>query len=377
MGAERVAAFSRHPLRLGQLIQATAPRWGRGLALAAMLSALSVGPMLVMAQGDSGQGASGQQGLTEAWDSEAGFDCSVLEGVATPESAEAWYEFSLWANHCHIFQARAVRISNDGVRSLMLSHDIQNGFEREAAHFLDGPPLILERRGRIGRGGWAEEGSEVPASPTAIMTHLGDHYRLSLSGEERIAGRHAVRLDIESLDSMRYSHRLWLDRATALPLKRLLLDEDGRVIETFQITELKQPHLYAGHVRLDDLRQAPPDPWAPGWLPPGYSPQPVATRSSVHNDAVGHRLFSDGLSSLSLFVEPLSEEGRALVPGMHRLGISYAAVRHGDVGGQTMQIVAMGELPPRVLLRIVEHVEWRPDRLALDADDESSAEAMP
>src|SRR5699024_4461867 len=119
------------------------------------------------------------------------------------------YEFSLWANHCHVFQARAVRISSDGVRSLMLSHDIQNGFERETAHFLDGPPLIFERRGRIGRGSWAEEGSEVPASPTAIMTHLGDHYRVSLGGEERIAGRHAVRLDIESLDSMRYSHRLW------------------------------------------------------------------------------------------------------------------------------------------------------------------------
>ena len=74
-------------------------------------------------------------------------------------------------------------------------------------------------------------------------------------------------------------------------------------------------------------------------------------------------LFSDGLSSLSLFVEPLDGEGPVLAPGMHRLGISYAAVRHLELGGSPMQVVAMGELPPRVLLKVVEEVEWR-DRQA-------------
>ncbi|APX95004.1 hypothetical protein BWR19_11800 [Halomonas sp. 1513] len=316
----------------------------------------------------SADAPSGQEALAAAWDSEAGFDCSVLDGVAAPDSAEGWFEYSLWANHCYVFHARAVRISSDGVRTLALSHEVEDGVEREVAQFLDGPPLVFERRGRIGRGGWAEEGSEVPASPTAIMTHLSDHYRLRLDGEERIAGRHAVRLDIEPLDSMRYGHRLWLDRATALPLKQLLLDDNGRVLETFQITDLERAYLHDGHVRLDELRQAPPDPWVPGWLPPGYEPQPVSTRSSVHDDAVGHRLFSDGLSSLSLFVEPLDDDGQVLSPGMHRLGISYAAVRHDDVGGQTMQIVAMGELPPQVLLRIVEQIEWHPERLAVEGD---------
>lgn len=387
MTVEEVAASLRQSLCLGQRVLGDSSKWVHGskwvhdIALYTVLGMLTTIPAVAAAQSSpdqaaSSQGLASQEGLAEAWDNEAGFDCSVLEGVVTPQSAEGWYEFSLWASHCYVFQARAVRISSDGVRSLMLSHHIQDGLEREAAHFLDGPPLVLERRGGIGRGNWAEEGSEVPASPTAIMMHLGDHYRLSLEGDERIAGRHAVRLDIESLDSMRYGHRLWLDRDTALPLKRLLLDENGQELETFQITELKRPRLYTGYVRLDELRQAPPDPWAPGWLPPGYAPQPVATRSSVHDDAIGHRLFSDGLSTLSLFVEPLSEEGQTLAPGLHRLGISYAAVRHGDIEGQAMQIVAMGELPPRVLLRIVEHVEWRPDQ-RLNAGNESPTEAEP
>lgn len=365
-----MAAHSRHLSGASQSApsRSTHRRCGLSLAAAALLLCGGIAPVVADSQ-------SGQEALAAAWDSEAGFDCTVLDGVAAPDSAEGWFEYSLWANHCYVFHARAVRISSDGVRTLALSHEVEDGVEREVAQFLDGPPLVFERRGRIGRGGWAEEGSEVPASPTAIMTHLSDHYRLSLDGEERIAGRHAVRLDIEPLDSMRYGHRLWLDRATALPLKQLLVDGNGRVLETFQITDLERAALHDGHVRLDELRQAPPDPWVPGWLPPGYAPQPVSTRSSVHDDAVGHRLFSDGLSSLSLFIEPLDDDGKVLTPGVHRLGISYAAVHHDDVGGQPMQIVAMGELPPQVLLRIVEHIEWHPERLAVDGGE--SQESTP
>lgn len=344
-----------HPLRF-PWVHPPRSRWGLGVAILALACA---SPSMASETGP--ESVSGQEILAKAWDDEAGFDCRALQGIDTPDSPEGWYEFSLWANHCYVFQARAVRISSDGVRTLALSHDVQEGVEREVARFMDGPSLTFERRGRIGRGGWAEEGDVTPASPTAIMSHLSDHYRLRIDGEERIAGRHAVRLDIEPLDSMRYGHQLWLDQATALPLKQVLLDIDGRVLETFQITDIERPRLHDGYVRLDELRQAPPDPWSPGWLPPGYTAQPVSTRSSVHDDAVGHRLFSDGLSSLSLFVEPIDGDGQTLAPGMHRLGISYAAVRHLEVGGQPLQLVAMGELPPQVLLRIVEHIEWQPD----------------
>lgn len=304
-----------------------------------------------------------EQALASAWDEERGFDCRVLEDREVPESATEWFERSLWANHCYIFQARAVRISSDGVRTLALLHDIEDGVEREVARFLDGPPVVHERRGRIGRGNWTQgEDDDAPASPAAIMSHLEEHYRLELGDEERIAGRTAVRLQIEPRDALRYGHRMWLDRRSALPLKQELIDHQGRVLETFQLTELERPSLYQGYIVLDDLRDSPADPWRPGWLPAGFIPQPVSTSSRLHDIDVGHRLFSDGLSSLSLFVEPLDESSPTLAQGMHRLGISFAAVRHIRLGGKPMQVVVMGEAPPQVLQRIAEQVEWRPDR---------------
>ncbi|MCE9663419.1 MucB/RseB C-terminal domain-containing protein [Halomonas sp. M5N1S17] len=286
------------------------------------------------------------------------FDCRQLSDWEAPESAIDWFERSLWANHCYIFQARAVRIGIDGVRTLALSHDIQDGVEREVARFLDGPQVFFERRGRIGRLGWAENDDEAPVSPAGVVRHLDQYYRLGLGSGERIANRSAVRLDIEPLDGMRFGQRVWLDSTTALPLKRELLDDRGRVVETFQITELQSPQLHDGSVFLDDVRSPPRQPWRPEWLPEGFVSQPVDTRSERHGEEVGHRIYSDGLSTLSLFVEPIEEGRERLIPGLHRLGISLAVVRHLTMEEGPMQVVVMGELPPRVLAQVADSLIW-------------------
>ncbi|PMR73499.1 negative regulator for alginate biosynthesis MucB [Billgrantia endophytica] len=286
------------------------------------------------------------------------FDCRQVADWEAPDSALSWFERSLWASHCYIFQARAVRIGVDGVRTLALSHDIQDGVEREVARFLDGPPVFFERRGRIGRLSWSENANDIPASPAGIAQHIDRFYRLSLGGGDRIANRRAVRLDIEPLDGLRFGQRMWLDVQTALPLKRELLDDRGRVVETFQFTELHPPRLHQGSVSLDTQRAPPRQPWSPGWLPEGFIDQPVDTQSGQHGSEVGHRIYSDGLSTLSLFVEPIQEGRERLIPGLHRLGISLAVVRHLTVEGSPYQVVVMGELPPRVLAEVAENLTW-------------------
>ncbi|RTR05989.1 MucB/RseB C-terminal domain-containing protein [Halomonas nitroreducens] len=288
--------------------------------------------------------------------SEEQFDCTTLADEPDPESARGWFERSLWAGHCYVFQARAVRIGVDGVRTLALSHEIRDGVEREVARFLDGPPVVFERQGRIARLNGMAAGSSL-ASPAAIVQHLDGLYRLQLSGEDRIAGRRTLRLEIEPLDEMRYGHRLWLDARSALPLKQMLLDEQGRVVETFQVTELRDPQLHHGQVGLAPGQASREYRWRPGWLPKGFVAQPVKTRST-RRPGVDHRVYGDGLATLSIFVEPLEGQD-LLIPGVHRLGVSHAAVQHRELGGRPRQVVAMGELPPRVLRRVIEAVEWR------------------
>ncbi|MCE8015626.1 negative regulator for alginate biosynthesis MucB [Halomonas sp. MCCC 1A17488] len=323
-------------------------RIARRLALlssAALLTHLSP----VVAEAPAGQADAGR------------FDCRQLADWEPPETPLEWFERSLWANHCLVFQARAVRIGIDGVRTLALSRDIQDGVEREVARFLDGPPVFFERSGHISRMNWSSADESAPASPAGIARHVDQYYRLSLGNDERIANRGAVRLDIEPLDGMRFGQRLWLDAQTSLPLKRELIDDRGRVVETFQFTELQSPRLHEGGVILEDYREPPRQSWFPTWLPDGFVDQPIGSEAEPQDRErpVGHRIYSDGLSTLSLFVEPIEEGHERLIPGLHRLGISLAVVRHVVADERPHQVVVMGELPPRVLVQVAENLAWR------------------
>lgn len=290
-----------------------------------------------------------------ASESGPGLDCQQLAARPTPDSSMGWLVRSLRAEHCYLFQARAVRISGEGVRTLALSHQVRDGFVYEVARYLDGPPIAYERRRRIVPGGW----HGTRRAENDVLSRIEQHYRLTLGSEERVAGRPSMRLDIEPRDALRYGHRLWLDSETALPLKQVLVDTDGTILETFQLTELIEPTLHEQKVAFEPQYVKPAGPWRPGWLPAGYTLAPLLA-SRGPQAALGHRLYSDGLSSFSLFVEPLAEGGQGLVPGVHRLGVSSAVVRHLPLRERVMQVVVLGELPPKVLERVAARLEYQP-----------------
>ncbi|WP_110655970.1 MucB/RseB C-terminal domain-containing protein [Salinicola halimionae] len=304
------------------------------------------------------------------------FDCRDLasagDGDITPE---ALFQRSLWASHCYNFGARAVRISFDGVRTLALTHSVEDGIETESARFLDGPPIAVEKRGRVGQDTKnGALGFSAGIAPAALAEQIAAHYELQPMALERIAGRPAWRLDVEPQDGLRYGYRLWLDRQTALPLKREMIDIDGRILETFQITDLQEPTLYSSTLRLGPGPSPPGSPWHAQWLPAGFTVQPIPPDSPDQSARVEHRLYSDGLTSVSLFVEPMANDRPALLAGIHRLGISYAAVRHVIHQGRPMQILVLGEAPAEVLARIASSVAWNDGKSASDTAADISAD---
>jgi len=242
----------------------------------------------------------------------------------------------------------------------MLTHGVEQGVETEVARFLDGPPVAVKKRGSVNRD--ATQGTQdftAGIAPGALTRQITGHYEFHPMELERIAGRSAWRLDIEPQDELRYGYRLWLDRETSLPLKREMIGLDGQILETFQITDLQAPTLYTGTLRLGPGKRSPEPPWHAPWLPAGFTMQPTPPDNPGQSARIEHQLYSDGLASISLFVEPIVSDHRALLPGLHRLGISYAAVRHVTHEGRPMQILVLGEAPAEVLARIATQVVWR------------------
>ncbi|WP_346798721.1 MucB/RseB C-terminal domain-containing protein [Halomonas sp. Bachu 37] len=289
------------------------------------------------------------------------FDCARLEEWNNPASAQRWLERSLWASQCYIFQARAVTVGDGGARTLALSHRVNDGVQQQVVQFLDGPPVSFERQARVGRVRWAQGlDDDVAASPGAIAEHLANYYEFRLGEEERVAGRPALRLEILPRDDQRYQHHWWLDRASGLVLKQVVLDAGKGILETFLLTQLQAPERYSGYVEFDQTRMAPKRDWEAAWLPPGFIAQPVLTHSS-RGTARRHQVFSDGLASVSIFVEPDTGVESRLPSGVHRLGVTSATILSFRHQQRDWQVVVLGEVPPSVLERIAHSVEFTSD----------------
>lgn len=277
---------------------------------------------------------------------------------ATPSNEMEWLQRGLWASHCYAFQARAVAIDSVGVRTLALSHRIKDGIRQQVVQYLDGPSVSIERRSPGGRLAWIDENSGTDHAPASRWaSHLTQHYTLTLEDNARMAGRDAIKLMFEPLDQWRYAHQWWLDRDTGLLLKHVLIDQQGRVIETFQITQLQSPEIYAGTVLVDTLTDIPPTPWSVRWLPGGFVDQPVPQSG----DDSHQRVYSDGLATVSIFVEPLSSDTNAtLQTGVQQLGVSTAVIDHYTSTEGRWQLVAVGELPVATLQRIARSITFDP-----------------
>ncbi len=202
---------------------------------------------------------------------------------------------------------------------------------------------------------------------------IGLLYQLKVSGHERIAGFDADVLHLLPKDSLRYGYRFWSEKKTGLMMQLQTLDANGRVIEQAAFSELQlnapvnlgQLSQMMGNTqgyRVDhaDLQKTTAE--AEGWTMrktvPGFTSVGCYKRPpSVAVDASGEPvksmqwMFSDGLATVSLFVEPFDtrrhvREGATDMGGAthvltRRMGAWWLTVV-GEVPLSTLGIFAQG-----------------------------------
>ena len=182
-------------------------------------------------------------------------------------------------------------------------------------------------------------------------------YELQIMDGHKLLGRDVRVLDIRPRDAFRYGYRLWLDEESAMPLRTMVMDGMGRPVELINFTQLEMPrHIDARAtepsmnasgfqwVRNARRRPAPPPSavvWRPMNLPPGF--HLVANRRQVVpgvEQPVQHLIFSDGIASISVFIEPARPQGTA-PPESSSVGSAnaFTTVVHGRV------VTAVGEVP--------------------------------
>ena len=227
----------------------------------------------------------------------------------------------------------------------------------------------------------SSDASLVLGNLPQMEASLTERYTVSEVQKYRLLGRDTRVISVAPRDEFRYGYRLWIDEQTAMPLKTQLLDGNGTVVEQIVFTSLSllsqvpdarlEPAVDArgyrwlkreGATVVDSSAQAG---WQAAHLPPGFRLTARNTRQMPGADGpVAHLVYSDGLASVSVFVElkPAADAG-AVADNSTQLGSSatYTTLVQGH------RVTAIGEVPPATVRAIA---------LSLRAGQEPSLRAI-
>ncbi len=266
-------------------------------------------------------------------------------------------------------------------KSVQITHSFNGSAEFARNVMLDGSPrellsqgsdlviynpksekiVIEKRRGQ----------NMFPAILPANLDTIKANYLLRAGELERVAGRPAQMLFLAPKDDFRYGYRFWIDTEYGLLLKSVMLNGHDEIVESIAFNQLgllntvdlnwfKPQFDNKKNYVMEDEKVAIADNkvsiyWAIRDLPAGYR-KVDQTKRMVHGKSlpVTQVVFSDGLASVSLFIEPVTKGIK------HRIGNKivgntsfYANVTNG------YQIIVVGEVPAATVAKIANAVVFK------------------
>jgi len=257
------------------------------------------------------------------------------------------------------------KAGDDGPRERLIS---LNGTPREVLRGPTGVVCIMPDKREV------LEGRADADKPFAFrlpdnLAALEESYHIQHAGEDRVASLPARIVAIQPRDALRYGYRLWLHADHGMLLRSDLLDETGEIVEQMMFTQLRigesvdpaelQPTLNADGYRRRQAEEhgdtpAAEVPWRVTQLPSGFV-QTGSGRVALGEGGAQQLVFSDGLASVSVFIEQGDEAEHGLT-GASRIG----AVTAYGVRLAQHRITAVGEVPVAAVELIANSTEPSP-----------------
>ncbi|MGZ8136800.1 MAG: MucB/RseB C-terminal domain-containing protein [Methylococcaceae bacterium] len=202
---------------------------------------------------------------------------------------------------------------------------------------------------------------------------LDSLYEIDVIGEENIALRPAYIINIQPKDNLRYARKVWVEKQHFLPLKVIVYDLSGQILEQFVFTELEVkellPFVDSKPSELSNPQpifnqQAPSSDQATFTVfngPRGFR-EIFFTRRTMHNSEqpVDHLLLGDGLASVSVYLE------HSTTPASTRESSdtvqSIGTVNFFSQILQEFELTVMGEVPAETIKLIAKGIKLRNTR---------------
>ncbi len=211
--------------------------------------------------------------------------------------------------------------------------------------------------------------SGFPKIRASDFEQLERYYHFVEGVDARIANRLTHQIDVIPNDSYRYGYSLWADKATGLLLRSDLINQQNKIVEQYLFTdvhigeEITDEQLAAvsnkDELQLfgDNMPVATPvdaSDWRLTQIPDGYMLiKHVRKMSPMNAEEVEHIVYSDGLSSISVFIREI-REGKSEMKGLSRMGAVHAYRRHLN----NHSITVLGEVPAKTVKYCALGVEY-------------------
>lgn len=230
---------------------------------------------------------------------------------------------------------------------------------------------------------FASQGPKRAYSTNPILDkikRINPSYGYTLRGEEHIAGRNALILEVRSRES-RYGYFLWVDEASGLVSKLTIVSTQNRLIEQFMMTSLEifdeqipksefSDTLYQMAQNADNLtpRYAQPaiadaqpastKTWQVNWVPRGYVLKKRLAKNAEGGEEM-HLLYSDGIASISVVITKTSPELLRERKARPQVTLKDGTMTLFDWVNKKHQITVIGEIPQETAERIARSVAYR------------------
>jgi len=208
-----------------------------------------------------------------------------------------------------------------------------------------------------------------PNLPDKTDSSIGDFYDVRAIGKDRVAGFDADVVQLVPHDGLRFGYRIWSERRSGLVVKLQTVDSESRVVEQSAFSELQldapvkaqalsQMMVNTAGYRFEKLELERTTAQNEGWtlsVPvAGFKPRSFFRRPMSDDNKPGHDsmtvqwTFSDGLASVSLFIERY-DAARAPQDGVLTIGATNAIRRRLPEPANDWWLTAVGEVPQRTL----------------------------